>query len=85
MTKTKVLNLRMPENLRTAIDKRAEKRLRSINNEIVVLLKLGLANESEESEALNTADKFISRVKNGNRKQSESTGPTARRTAAGVC
>ena len=62
----------MPENLRAAIDKRAEKRLRSINNEIVILLKLGLANETEESEALNTADKFISQAKNGNRKQSGS-------------
>ena len=72
MTKTKVFNLRMPENLRTAINKRAKNRLRSINNEIVVLLKLGLANETEESEALNAADKFISQVKNGNRKQSGS-------------
>ena len=72
MTKTKVFNLRMPENLRTAINKRAEKRLRSINNEIVVLLKLGLVSETEESEALNAADKFISRLKNENRKQSGS-------------
>lgn len=72
MTGNKVFTLRMPENLRAAIDKRAEKRLRSINNEIVVLLKLGLANETEESEALNAADKFISQVKNGNRKQSGS-------------
>ena len=65
MADTKVFTLRMPEDLRKAIDKRAEERLRSINNEIVVLLKLGLANEMEESKALNTADKFISQVNKG--------------------
>ena len=63
MTKTKVFNLRMPENLRTAINKRAEKRLRSINNEIVVLLKLGFVSEGEEYKALSEADKRISKVK----------------------
>lgn len=60
MAKTKVFNLRMPDDLRKAIEKRADKRLRSINNEIVILLKLGLTNEMEESEALSKADKFIS-------------------------
>jgi hypothetical protein len=75
MTGNKVFTLRMPENLRTAIDKRAEKRLRSINNEIVVLLKLGLVSETEESEALNTADKFISQIKNENQKQGGSQRP----------
>ena len=60
MTNTKVFTLRMPDDLRKAIEKRAEERLRSINNEIVILLKLGLANDVEESKALNTADKFIS-------------------------
>ena len=69
MKGTRVFTLRMPENLRAAIDRRAEKRLRSINNEIVVLLKLGLVSETEESEALNTADKFISQIKKENQKQ----------------
>jgi hypothetical protein len=68
MADTKVFTLRMPDDLRKAIDKRAEERLRSINNEIVVLLKLGLANEMEESKALNTADKFISEAYKGDQK-----------------
>ena len=63
MAANKVFNLRMPEALRTVVDKRADKRLRSVNNEIVILLKLGLANEAEESVALNAADKLISRAK----------------------
>ena len=75
MTGNKVFTLRMPENLRTAIDKRAEKRLRSINNEIIVLLKLGLVSETEESEALNTADQYISQIKQGNQKQGGSQRP----------
>ena len=62
MTKSKVFNLRMPEELREAVEKRAEERLRSINNEIVILLKLGLVNEVDESRALNTADKLVSQV-----------------------
>jgi hypothetical protein len=75
MTGNKVFTLRMPENLRAAIDKRAEKRLRSINNEIVILLKLGLVSETEESEALNTADQYISQIKKGNQKQGGSQRP----------
>lgn len=59
MTDSKVFTLRMPKELRTAIDTRAQERLRSINNEIVILLKLGLANEAEETEALKRADKLI--------------------------
>ena len=55
MTDTKVFTLRMPDDLREAVEKRAMERLRSINNEIVILLKLGLANEADESEALNAA------------------------------
>ena len=63
MAKTKVFNLRMPDDLRGAIDKRAEERLRSINNEIIILLKLGLVNEAEEAEALTSANKLISQEK----------------------
>ena len=63
MAKNKVFNLRMPEDLRTAVEKRAEERLRSINNEIVILLKLGLANDTDESKALNSAKKLISQEK----------------------
>jgi hypothetical protein len=59
MTDDKRFSLRLPEDLRKAIEKRAESRLRSINNEIVILLKLGLANENDESKALGVADKLI--------------------------
>lgn len=59
MTDSKVFTLRMPIELRAALDNRAEERLRSINNEIVILLKLGLANETEEAEALKKADMLI--------------------------
>jgi hypothetical protein len=72
MTDTKVFTLRMPDDLRKAVEKRAEERLRSINNEIVILLKLGLVNEVDESNALNTADKFISEAKKGYQKESGS-------------
>ena len=51
MSGNKVYNLRMPGDLRAVIDKRAGQRLRSINNEMVILIKLGLVNETEESKA----------------------------------
>ena len=63
MTGAKVFTLRMPDDLRKAIENRAEERLRSINNEIVILLKLGLANDTDESKALNSAKKLISQEK----------------------
>jgi hypothetical protein len=63
MAKNKVFPLRIPEELRTAVEKRAEERLRSINNEIVILLKLGLVNDTDESKALNSAKKLISQEK----------------------
>lgn len=63
MAKVKVFTLRMPDDLRRAIEKRAGERFRSTNNEIVILLKLGLVNEAEESEGLNAATKLISQVK----------------------
>jgi hypothetical protein len=50
-----------------AIDQRAEKRLRSVNNEIIVLLKLGLANKIEEPNAIITADKLIARANRAER------------------
>lgn len=65
MTDNKVFTLRMPNELRKAVEKRAEERLRSINNEIVILLKLGLANEAEESVALKATDRLLAEVENG--------------------
>lgn len=63
MPGNKVYNLRMPGDLRAVIDKRAGQRLRSINNEMVILIKLGLVNETEESKALKASDELISRAK----------------------
>ena len=72
MVGNKVFNLRMPDDLRKAIEKRAESRLRSINNEIVILLKLGLANDDEEAKALGVADKLISNVKMNEQRRKKS-------------
>ena len=67
MTLVNRFNLRLPDNLRGVVEKRAETHLRSVNNEIVVLLKMGLVNEVEESKALSNADKFIARAKRAKR------------------
>ena len=56
-------NLRLPAELRSAVEARAKGHLRSINNEIIILLKLGLVNRTEESNALNAADKILSQLK----------------------
>jgi hypothetical protein len=72
MTAANRFNLRLPDNLRGAIEKRAETHLRSVNNEIVVLLKMGLVNEVEESKALSNADKVIARAKRAKRVKSGS-------------
>ena len=63
MPGNKVYNLRMSGDLRAVIDKRAGQRMRSINNEMVILIKLGLVNEADESKALKASDKLISRAK----------------------
>ena len=70
MTLVNRFNLRLPDNLRGAVQKRAKTRLRSVNNEIVVLLKLGLVNEMKESKALSDADKLIARAKRVKRAKS---------------
>ena len=61
-------NLRLPETLRDVIEKRAEERMRSINNELLVLLKMGLVNEAIEPQALSAADKLIAQEKKNKRK-----------------
>ena len=70
MTLVNRFNLRLPDNLRGAVEKRAEMHLRSVNNEMVVLLKMGLVNEVEESKALTNADKLIVRTKRARRTRS---------------
>ena len=64
-------NLRIPDALRNIIEKRAEVRMRSLNNELLVLLKMGLANESEEPQALSFADRLISQQQEVKRKKAE--------------
>lgn len=71
MTLVNRFNLRLPDNLRGAVEKRAETHLRSVNNEIVILLKIGLVNEVEESKALSDADKLIARAKRAKRAKSK--------------
>ena len=61
-------NLRLPETLRDVIEKRAEERMRSINNELLVLLKMGLVNETVEPQALSAADKLIAQEQKNKRK-----------------
>ena len=63
MTGANRFNLRLPDTLRGAIEKRAETHLRSVNNEIVVLLKMGLVSKTDETKALDFADKLIARTK----------------------
>jgi hypothetical protein len=46
--------------------------MRSLNNELLVLLKMGLANESEEPQALSFADKLIAQQQKDKRKKAES-------------
>ena len=72
MTTLNRFNLRLPDNLRGAVEKRAETHFRSVNNEIVILLKMGLANEVDERKALDAADKLISRSKKIKRAKSNS-------------
>ena len=65
-------NLRIPDALRSVIEKRANERMRSLNNELLVLLKLGLANEKEEPQALSFADQIIAQQQKDKRNISSS-------------
>jgi len=56
---TKRFLLRLPLDLYDAVEARAQKHLRSVNNEIITLLKLGMVNERDEAEALDAANKVI--------------------------
>jgi len=61
MKKKRVL-VRLPSQLHSVISKRASQHLRSINSELIVLLKRGLVSVEPEAEALSAADKLL---KNG--------------------
>jgi hypothetical protein len=72
MTGVNRFNLRLPETLRGVVKKRAEERMRSINNELLVLLKMGLVNQIVEPQALRAADKLIAQKQKNKRKKAES-------------
>jgi hypothetical protein len=55
----KVISLRLPSDLAKIVELLAKQRLRSLNSQLIVLLKVGLANEMEEQKALSAADKRI--------------------------
>jgi hypothetical protein len=56
---TKAIGLRIPSDLAQVIELLAKQRLRSLNSQLIVLLKVGLANEMEEQKALSAADERI--------------------------
>jgi len=51
--------LRLPLGVADFISALSRKRLRSLNNQIIALIKLGIANEKEENQALIDADQII--------------------------
>ena len=59
MTKDKRFAFRLPFSLFRAVEDRAVLHMRSINNEMIVLLKIGLTNNGAESEALEKAEKLL--------------------------
>jgi hypothetical protein len=59
MTKTKHFVLRLTPELYKLIEGRAKKNLRSVNSELVILLKLGLGCDIQESKSIKRADELI--------------------------
>ncbi len=57
--KKKVL-VTLPMDLVHVIDIQAKRSIRSFNSQIIALIKMGLANEKPEHEALANADEIIS-------------------------
>lgn len=55
----KKVALRLPQDVYNAVAARAALHMRSVNNELVVLLKLGLVYVDPESDALIRADELI--------------------------
>ena len=51
--------VRLPVELHEAIRRRSQRRLRSVNSEIAVLIKLGLVSELPEEAALAQADALV--------------------------
>ena len=66
--KKKVL-ITLPVDLVHVVDRQAKRSIRSFNNQIVAFIKMGLANEKPESEALAQADEIISQSENKKHKK----------------
>ena len=60
-TEFKNTRIRLPKSLYDAVEKRARVRLRSVNSEMIALLKIGLVSKVEEVEALEAANKLTAR------------------------
>ncbi len=53
--------IRLPGNVAAIIGTMAHQRVRSFNNQLIALIKMGLVNEKEESKGLSEADALITR------------------------
>ena len=51
--------LRLPHTLYSLVEKQAALKLRSVNNELIVLLKMGLVNDAEEAKVLEMANQLV--------------------------
>ena len=60
MANNKRVLLRLPQNLYDIIENRASQNLRSVNSEMIILLKLGLVNQVDEAQSLKAASKLMS-------------------------
>ena len=61
MTDTKKTLIRLPASLYALIETRAAASLRSINSEMIALLKIGLIQNRKEAELLSAADDLLAK------------------------
>jgi hypothetical protein len=54
--------VRLPKSIARIIETMAHQRVRSFNNQMIALIKMGLANETEEAKALSNADALIAQL-----------------------
>ena len=55
----KKILIRLPADVASIVETMARQRVRSYNNQIIALIKMGLVNEKEEAKALSDADTLI--------------------------
>jgi len=60
MTENKKTLIRLPQPLYDLIETRAKASLRSVNSEMIALLKIGLIQNRKEAELLSAADQLLS-------------------------